>query len=73
MEVCADMRLQHPFTGIVAGPTGCGKTTFILKLLQNIEAMIYPSPEKVYYCYGVFQEKFKEFPQNIEFIEGVKT
>ena len=28
-----DPRWQHPFTCIVAGPTGCGKTTFVARLL----------------------------------------
>ena len=27
-----DPRWKHPFTCIVAGPTGCGKTTFVARL-----------------------------------------
>ena len=29
-----DTSLKHPFTCIVAGPTGCGKTTFVTRLLR---------------------------------------
>ena len=30
-----DARFKHPLTGIIAGPSGGGKTTFIAKLLKN--------------------------------------
>ena len=39
-----DPRWKHPFTCIVAGPTGCGKTMFVARLLQNASTMIDPSP-----------------------------
>ena len=38
---------KHPFTCIVAGPTGCGKTTFVTRLLRNASTMIDPSTEHV--------------------------
>ena len=46
-----DPRWQHPFTCIVAGPTGCGKTTFVARLLRNASEMIDPPPERVTWYY----------------------
>ena len=47
-----DPRWKHPFTCIVARPTGCGKTTFVTRLLRNYSTMIDPSPERVTWYYG---------------------
>jgi ABC-type dipeptide/oligopeptide/nickel transport system ATPase subunit len=33
------LRLQHPFTCIISGPTGSGKSTFCIKFLQNLKAL----------------------------------
>ena len=41
-----DARWKHPFTCIVAGPTGCGKSTFVTRMLRHAAAMIDPPPEK---------------------------
>ena len=43
--------LRHPFTAIVAGPTSCGKTRFVFRLIENISQMIDPSPNKIVCCY----------------------
>ena len=38
----------HPFTALVAGPTGSGKTEFIIQLIQNRNTCIKPTPTKIY-------------------------
>jgi hypothetical protein len=65
-----DIRLKHPFTAILAGPTGCGKSVFTFKLITQSQHMIDPAPEKIIYCYGEYQEIFNDYPQVI-FIEGL--
>jgi len=50
-----DPRLKHPFTCLVAGPTGCGKSVFVSRLIQHMQNMMYPVPEKVMWCYGEWQ------------------
>ena len=54
-----DPRWQHPFTCIVAGPTGCGKTTFVARLLRNASAMIDPPPERVTWYYSEWQKAYE--------------
>ena len=54
LNVFASLR-QPPFTYIVAEPTGCGKTTFVARLLRNASAMIDPPPERVTLYYGEWQ------------------
>ena len=62
--------LTHPFTSIVSGPTGCGKTRWIFRLIENADKMINPSPAKILYCYGEYQSLFAKYP-TVEFQEGL--
>ena len=45
-----DARWKHPFTCIVAGPTGCGKSTFMTRMLRHVAAMIDPPSERITWC-----------------------
>ena len=65
-----DPRWEHPFTAIVAGPTGCGKTVFTFKFISESQDLITPPPEKIIYCYGEYQEIFSNYP-HVTFIEGL--
>ncbi len=65
-----DPRWKHPFTAIVAGPTGCGKTVFTFKFISESQDLIAPPPEKIIYCYGEYQEIFNDYP-HVTFIEGL--
>lgn len=65
-----DVRLKHPFTCTVAGPTSSGKTQFVFRLIRHVNELINPPPERILYCYGEFQSSFAEFPQ-VEFHEGL--
>ena len=68
-ERLLETHFKHPFTGIVAGPTGCGKSSWIKKLLGNLRKII-PSPEKIYWCYSEWQPLYEEI-DGVEFIEGI--
>ena len=63
-------KLQHPFTAVVAGPTGCGKSAWVLRLIDNARKMIDLPPARIYYCYGEFQSMFNNYPQ-VHFHEGL--
>lgn len=62
---------KHPFTCIVSGPTQCGKTTFIMKLISNTQTIIEPPPERIVYCYGEYQHTFDSVRDRVEFHEGL--
>ncbi|KAF0141076.1 MAG: Uncharacterized protein FD143_3503, partial [Ignavibacteria bacterium] len=52
------LKLQHPCTCLVSGPTGCGKTQFVSNLLKN--NMFEPMPERIIWCYGEDQPLYHE-------------
>ena len=67
--------LVHPFSMLVSGGRGVGKTVFTKKLLQNKSSMIQNTPKRIVWCYGkhqpaLFDELIKIEP-NIEYIEGI--
>jgi hypothetical protein len=64
------LQWKHPFTAIVAGPTGCGKTSFVLKFIKYAKDVITPPPEHILWCYGTFQEAFNDLNE-VELHEGL--
>ena len=70
-----DLRLKSPFTAIVSGPTGAGKTQLVSKLIENALDVCVNPPIQIFYCFGANQEKFSELQANssipIEFTEGL--
>ena len=67
-----EVYLKHPFTMVISGPTGCGKTRFIKKLLENAKDVIKPAPEIVTYMYGEYQELFNEIT-GVNFVLGLDS
>ena len=63
-----DTTLKHPFTCLIAGPTGCGKSYFVTELIKG--SFIEPAPTKIIWCYGEWQEAYKQLP-HVEFVEGL--
>ena len=67
------LKLIHPFTCIIAGPMGSGKTVFVRKLLKFNQDMIEKPPQRIIWCYGVYQNAYTEMLgeiPGIEFIDG---
>jgi hypothetical protein len=64
------MKMQHPFTALISGPTGSGKTQFTLKLIKQSDKLVTPPPQEIVWCYGVYQDAFTELT-NVRFIEGL--
>ena len=69
-----DPRWQHPFTCIVAGPTGCGNTTFVARLLRNASELIDPPPERVTWYFGEWHTAYENLDiPNTRMEEGLPT
>ena len=49
-----DLAFRLPFAMIVAGPQSSGKTTFVVRLVENLEEMFSPVPKSVMYCYSEY-------------------
>jgi hypothetical protein len=66
---------EHPFNALVVGPTSCGKTVFVNRLLQS--NIITPKPNKVYWFYGIYQplydELLAEVGDSITFHQGLPS
>jgi len=54
-----EAQLQHPFTFIVAGGTQSGKTTFVSKLIQNLDQMVKPRIDDVILFYKEYQPAYE--------------
>ena len=67
-----DPRWKHPFTCVIAGPTSCGKTIFVSRLLQHAGDMITPPPQKIVWLYGEWQRAYADLKlANLQFVEGL--
>lgn len=70
---------QHPFTCVLAGPTQCGKTVWVQKLLKGLSTYVIPPPERIVWVYGVNNEKqfntIKSIvaPSEVEFLENIPS
>jgi len=69
-QITSKMNFKHPFTAIIAGPSGSGKTVFTRKLIEHASRIIDPPPQRIVWCYGIYQTFFNEM-KNVEFVEGV--
>jgi len=63
--------LKHPFTAIVNGPTGSGKTEFCAQLVRTAGTMIQPSPQRIIWCYGIYQHGYSKIAHCVELKEGI--
>ena len=42
----------HPFTSVISGPTGSGKSMFVRRFVHNIKYMMTTKPDRIWWCYG---------------------
>ena len=45
----------HPFTSVIAEPTGSEKSVFVRRFVHNIRHMLTPKPDRILWCYGEYQ------------------
>lgn len=66
-----DMRLKSPFTALVVGPTGSGKTHAVFKMIENKDSICTEPPVEVHYCYGAWQDAFEDMADRVIFHDGL--
>ena len=66
-----DVSLKQPFSMLVSGEMGVGKTEFTKKLLKG--KLIAPSPEYIVWSYAKHQQDLFEelMKMNVEYMEGI--
>ena len=75
-QKCQRFRFEHPFTSIIAWLTVSGRTAWVQSLLQQASETIYPSPERIVWCYSQWQPAYTEMlvaMPHIEFIKWIPT
>ena len=63
------MALKFENRFVISGPSGVGKTKWILRLVDNIDK-ICPEINQIFYCYEVWQNIFNEYSEKITFRQG---
>ena len=63
------LKLQHPFTLIVAGPSSCGKSTFVIRLLECRDRLCDIVFENIVWCHS--ENNAPHQLKNVTFIKGV--
>jgi septin family protein len=63
------LKLQHPFTLIVAGPSSCGKSTFVIRLLECREQLCDIGFKNIVCCHS--ENNAPHHLQNVSFVKGV--
>ena len=66
-------QFKHPFSCLIAGPSQCGKTTFVERLIKHHNEMIFPHLTEIIWHYAEFQEIYTWLAQNVSFKQGTPT
>jgi hypothetical protein len=65
---------KHPFRCYVAGPSCCGKTELLQKVLLNVNNLVDKPIERIVFCYSEWQKKYEIFnylTPKVEMIQGI--
>lgn len=73
MELHFDPRFQLPFTALLLGARGSGKSLFVKQVIQNMEHTLSRLLDRIIWCYSSYQPMYDELAEsvNLRFIEGI--
>ena len=61
-----DVRWKHPWTSIICGPTGCGKTIFVKNLLRYLPDMADVRFERILFYYAEWQDAYQRLQGDMD-------
>ena len=64
--------IKHPSSCLIAGPTGCGKTRFVARILETAN-LIEPAPTRIVWVYSEWQPVYEELSKRDLKIEFKKN
>jgi hypothetical protein len=65
---------ETPFTAIISGGTGTGKTQWLIRFIKNANDIINVTPSHVLYCYSKINDDIFRLKNNgVELFQGVPT
>lgn len=64
-----DLRFKHPFTGVIAGPTSCGKTVFMKKFIEKLDVLVDKKIDDVIWYYDQYQPIYNSV--KAKFVHGL--
>ncbi len=68
MEYTFNTKFIHPFTMIVSGSSGSGKTYFTKRMIQN---NVDPTLKTIFWFYAEWQSGYADMPSNVQLIPGM--
>ena len=63
------MQFQHPFTCLISGPTGCGKTSLVKSIIDS--ELIIPKPKRIVWFYAEDQPLYASLKKEVELVHGL--
>jgi len=63
------LKLKHPFTLLVAGPSSCGKSNFVMRLLECREQLCDRAFENIVWCHS--ENYAPHHLKRVSFVKGV--
>ena len=75
MTTAHEVGFVHPFTGLIWGGTGAGKTQWLKKFILNCDQLVKPKVQEIWLCYSVLQPAYAEIIKlpNVKLIEGLPS
>jgi len=64
-------KFKSPCSILLAGPTCCGKTTWVIKLVKNAKEMFETTPTRIVYHYAEYQPVFDDMSKHVELCQGL--
>jgi len=63
----------HPSNLLIAAASQSGKTHFTIELVRHSQTLFQPPPEKILWCYSMFQESYRQLSDIVHFTDSLPT